>query len=53
MILKKNSLIGGKNTYISQLPIYKKLVLKMIHRRFFIGIWIMAKIRSFVKGRYR
>lgn len=36
-----------KNTYISQLPIYKKLVLKMIHRRFFIGIWIMAKIRSF------
>lgn len=42
-----------ENTYINQLPFYKKVVLKMMHRRFFLGIWIMAKIRSFVKGRYR
>ena len=42
-----------ENNYINQMPIYKKIVLKMIHRRFFIGIWIMAKIRSFMKGKYR
>lgn len=39
------------NRYISKMPTYKKLVLKMLEYRFYFGIWVLAKIRAFIAGK--
>lgn len=39
------------NRFISKLPKYKRIVLNLAHRRMYLSIWLIAKIRSIIVGR--
>ena len=40
-----------KNRFIKNMPRYKRIVLNLVHRRMYLCIWFIAKVRNIMAGR--